>query len=65
MLKLKTIAEGCDMIFFSRSVGIKVDLFGPFVPVAKYSLLLLFKKKVFFSLYFWGPGLLNDLGRRI
>ena len=45
MLKLKIKAEGHDMIyFFSRTVEKNVGLFCPWVPVAKYSLFLLFKK---------------------
>jgi hypothetical protein len=47
MLKLKKIAEGYDMILFFFVVWKKVRLFCPWVPVAKYSLLLvlLLKKK--------------------
>jgi hypothetical protein len=42
------------MLYFFRSVGKKVDVFYPRVPVAKYSLLLLHVcKKIFFSLYFF------------
>ena len=40
------------MLYFFRSVGKKVDIFCPRVPVAKYSLLILCEKK-FFPLYFF------------
>jgi hypothetical protein len=40
------------MLYFFRSVGQKVDIFCPRVPVAKYSLLLLCKKNLLFFIFF-------------
>ena len=63
------------MLYFFRSVGKKVDIFCPWVPVAKYSLLLLGKKSSFlyifsqcivsidilynFFFFFWVVGWIN------
>ena len=53
MLKLKIIAEGYTIWYnFFRRVVKKVGLFCPWVPVAKYSLLLLFKKSLLFFIFF-------------